>query len=99
MTTPVLRSSTRPIDPALVKVLESLKPVQKIKVTQTVRVGRKQWTTTVVGAFRELQNLATGLATHRRPEDDIIVATVHFTKENGELTSVALDEQSKIEVV
>jgi len=33
------------------------------------------------------------------PVDDIIVPTVHFTKENGEHSSVALDEQSLVEVI
>ena len=38
----------------------------------------------------------------RSPRDeirDIIVPTVHFTKDNGELTSITLDENSKVEVV
>ena len=39
-----------------------------------------------------------GLATQRLPEDDIVVVTVHFTKDNGELSSIALDEQSKVEI-
>lgn len=92
-------SSTRPINPALSALLRSLKPGQHIRITQTVRVGFKQWTTTVSGVFRALNYLATGLATDRVPEDDIVVVTVHFTKDNGELSSVTLDEQSKIEVV
>ncbi len=92
-------SSTRPVDPALAAVLRSLKPGQRIRITQTVRVGFQQWTTTITGAFRDLNFLATGLATDRVPQDDIVVATVHFTKENGELSSVTLDEQSKVEVV
>jgi hypothetical protein len=91
-------SSTRPISPDLAAVLRSLKPGQRIRITQTVRVGLKQWTTTVSGTFRELNYLATGLATDRVPEDDIVVVTVHFIKDNGELSSVTLDEQSKIEV-
>jgi len=92
-------SSTRPIDPALAAVLRSLKPGQRIRITQTVRVGFKQWTTTVTGIFRALNYLATGLATDRVPQDDIVVVTVHFMKDNGELSSVTLDEQSKVEVV
>jgi hypothetical protein len=92
-------SSTRPIDPALAALLRSLKPGQRIRITQTVRVGFKQWTTTVTGSFRALNFLATGLATDRVPEDDIVVVAVHFVKENGELSSVTLDEQSKVEVV
>ena len=53
----------------------------------------------VTGTFRSLNCLATGLATQRVPEDDIIVPTVHFTKDNGELSSVALDENSVLEIV
>jgi hypothetical protein len=91
-------SSTRPVNPALAAVLRSLKPGQRIRITQTIRVGFKQWTTTVTGTFRALHYLATGLATDRVPQDDIVVVTVHFIKDNGELSSVTLDEQSKVEV-
>jgi hypothetical protein len=95
---PSLPSSTRPVSPELSKLLSELKPGQKIKLTQTVRVGEREWPTTVTGTFRNVSYLATGLATQRVPEDDIVVVTVHFTKENGELSSIALDEQSKVEV-
>jgi hypothetical protein len=97
---PSLPSATRPIDPALSALLRSLKPGQRIRVTQTVRVGSSaKWQHTVEGSFRSLNYLATGLATDRVPEDDIVVVTVHFTKDNSELSSVALDENSKVEVV
>jgi hypothetical protein len=100
MTSPLnLPQTTRPLDPALLDVLGRLQPGQRIRLTQTVRVGIKQWTTTVTGTFRSAGALATGLATDRVPEDDIVVPTVHFTKDNGELSSVALDENSKIEIV
>jgi hypothetical protein len=95
----MLPSATRPVRPQLTALLRSLKPGQKIKLTQTVRVGLKQWTTSVIGAYREVNFLATGLATDRVRKDDVVVVTVHFTKENGELSSVALDENSQIEVV
>jgi hypothetical protein len=98
MTSPI-PSSTRRLSPELTALLQSLKPGQKIRITQTVRVGRKLWTTTVSGTFRDVNYLATGLSTHRVPEDDIVVATVHFTKDNGELSSITLDEQSKVEVI
>jgi hypothetical protein len=94
-----LPSSTRPVRPALVAVIEALRPGQKIRITQTVRMNcQRSWKTTVKGVFREVNYLATGLATDRVPQDDIIVVTVHFTKENGELSSVTLDESSDIAV-
>jgi hypothetical protein len=90
---------TRDIDPALVAVLRSLALGQKIQITQTVRVGAKKWTTTTVGMFRGVNYLATGVTTQRVPEDDIVVPMVHFTKENGEMSSVAIDEHTAISVV
>ena len=89
---------TKSIDPALQKLVGELKAGQRIRVTQTVRVGDRLWTTTVEGVFREVNYLATGLSTDRVPEDDIVMPTVHFTKDNGELTSIALDENTKIAI-
>jgi hypothetical protein len=89
-------SATRPIRPELSALLRGLKSGQRIRVTQTVRIGPKKWTTVVDGTFRHQNFLATGLATERVPEDDIVVVCVHFTKDNGELSSVTLDEQSEI---
>jgi hypothetical protein len=96
-TVPGLVPTTRPLRAETVKALEQLRPGDRIRITQTVRVGMKTWTTTVIGTFRSLKALVTGLATDRVPEDDIIVPTVHFTKENGEHSSVSLDENSVIE--
>ena len=89
---------TRRLDPALVDLLRSLRPGQRIKVTQTVRVGARSWATTAEGVFRSVNYLATGLSTQRVPEDDIVVPMVHFTKDNGELSSVAVDEHTKVEL-
>ncbi len=99
MTPDALPSSTRPVRPELAALLRGLRPGQRIRITQTVRVGMKQWQTNVIGTFRDVNFLATGLATERVPEDDIVVVTVHFTKDNGELSSVALDENSEVAVL
>ena len=100
MTAPsALPSATRPLDPDLTALLQRLRPGQRVRLTQTVRVGRKQWTTTVNGTFRGVNFLATGLATDRYAPDDVVVVTVHFTKDNGELSSITLDEHSKVEAV
>jgi hypothetical protein len=95
---PIL-SSTRQVNPELSALLRRLQPGQRIRITQTVRVGSQQWQTTVTGIFRHVDYLVTGLATDRVPEDDIVVPAVHFTKDNGELSSITLDEHTKIEAV
>ena len=93
-------STTRTLRPELVTLLRGLKPGTRLKITQQVRVGSSaHWTAQVQGVFRNVNFLVTGLATDRVPEDAIVVVTVHFTKDNGELSSVTLDEHSQIEVV
>jgi hypothetical protein len=93
-------SATRPVRPELAELLRGLQPGQRIRITQAVRVGSSaKWTASVEGLFRHINFLATGIATDRVPADDIVVATVHFKKDNGELSSVTLDENSRIEVL
>ena len=95
-----LQSSTRLVRPELANLLKGLKPGQRIRITQAVRVGSSaHWSATIEGVFRSLNFLATGLATDRVPEDDIVVVSVHFTKDNGELSSITLDENSQVQAL
>jgi hypothetical protein len=95
-----LPSATRPVRPELAALLQGLKPGQRIRITQTVRMNcRSQWPAVTEGTFRKVNFLATGISTERVPQDDIVVVTVHFTKDNAELSSVTLDEHTRIEVL
>jgi hypothetical protein len=95
-----LPSATRPVRPELAALLMSLRAGQRIRITQTVAINtRRRWNTSVEGVFRGVNFLATGIATDRVPEDDIVVVTVHFTKDNGELSSITLDENSQVEAI
>lgn len=91
--------TTLKIKPELAATLKQLRAGQKLRITQTVRVGSKSWPAVVTGTFRHLGSLATGISTHRLPQDDVIVPTLHLTKDNQELTSLTLDEHTRIEVL
>ena len=95
----VIKLPTRKLAPAVLDVLRSLLPGQRIEIKQAVRVGRRQWTAVVAGVFREINYLATGVTTDRVPDDDIVVPMVHFTKDNGELSSIALDERTTLRIL
>jgi hypothetical protein len=100
MTTPAtITSPTRKLSTAQVDLLRSLQPGQRIRMVQTVRVGSRKWQATIEGLFRNLNYLATGVTTDRIPEDDIVVPVVHFTKDGGELSSIAVDENSVITIL
>jgi hypothetical protein len=94
-----ITSATQKVDPGLATFLTTLKSGDRITITQTVRVGARTWPAVASGAFRHVDYLATGLSTERVPEDDIVVPVVHFTKDNGELSSIAIDEHTKVERV
>ncbi len=88
---------TRRLADAVVSEIQSLKPGDRLRITQTVRVGSRSWPAVATGTFRGINYLATGITTDRVAVDDVIVPTIHFTKENGELASVTLDEHTKVE--
>jgi hypothetical protein len=93
-------SATRSVPPELATRLKSLSVGQRIRITQTVAINtRRRWNTTIEGVFRGVNFLATGIATDRVPQDDIVVVTVHFTKDNGELSSITLDDNSRVETI
>jgi len=99
MSASALPLTTGTIKPKLAEVLLRLKEGQRVRITQTVRVGSRTWTAVVTGVFRRLDSLVTGISTDRLPKDDIIVPTLHFLKDNQELSSVALDENSRVEIL
>ena len=89
----------RRLDPALVTLVKSLNVGERIKITQTLKVGTKTWPAETVGTYRGISYLSTGITTDRVVADDIVVPLVQFTKDNGELASISLDERTKIERV
>jgi hypothetical protein len=92
--------TTRPVPPAILATLSQLQAGQRIRITQLVKVGStKTWTFEVTGTFRHVDSLATGLATDRLKEDDIVIPVIHLTKDNKEMTSVTVDEHTQVEAV
>ncbi len=87
---------TRRLDPGVAQLLRELKPGDRITVTQIVRVGGRSWPATTTASYRGVNYLATGVTTDRLPADDIVVPTVHFARDDGELGSIALDENTRI---
>ncbi len=87
---------TRRLAPALVELLRGLKVGDAIQVVQTVRVGSRTWEAKATGTFRGINYLETGITTERVKEDDLVVPVVRFTKPNGELSSITLDENTKV---
>lgn len=96
----LIQSSTRALNPNISLMLKTLTPGQRIRVTLKLRVGSTAtWIAPIEGTFRHFNFLSTGIATDRIPEDDIVVVCVHFTKDNGELSSFTVDDHTTIEKI
>lgn len=94
----ITRSSTRDLRPDLAATLAQLKPGDRIRIKQKVQINTlHMWDTETVGTFRHVNYLSTGLATDRVKKDDIVVVCLHFTKDNQELSSITLDENTLVE--
>ncbi len=94
----ITRSSTRDLRPDLAATIAQLKPGDRIRIRQKVQINTlNMWDAETVGTFRHVNYLSTGLATDRVKKDDIVVVCVHFTKDNQELSSITLDENTQIE--
>jgi len=94
----LIQSSTRALNPDISNILKTLTTGQRIRVTLKLRVGSTAtWMAPIEGTYRHYNFLSTGIATDRIPEDDIVVVCVHFTKDNGELSSFTVDDHTKIE--
>ncbi len=78
---------------------EDLQIGQRIRVTQSVRVGRRQWPAVVEGVVRDLKTLVTGLTVERGKDDIMTAPTVHLVKDNGELSCITVDEFTTFELL
>lgn len=93
------RSATRDYNELGVK-LAALVPGDLIEIRKKVKINSFQsWDHVVQCTFSHVNHLSTGLATDRVPEDDIVLVCVHFTKQNGELGSIILDDQTQVDKV
>ena len=78
---------------------ETLRPGDRIHVTQRIKVGLKIWTTQVTGAVRRTERRREGLHV-KRSADDKAYADMIVLRKDGEAddeTTIALDEHTRIE--
>ena len=75
-------------------VFEKLKPGDRIELTHDVRVGLQTWQTTTVGAVVERSRQRHGFHYQRNHDDKVYSDVIVLRRDDGELTTVTLDEFS-----
>jgi ribosomal protein L34 len=78
------------------KVFEQLQPDDLVELKHEVKVGFNRWTTTTTGRVVECRRRRHGLHHRRNFDDKAFSDVIVLRREDGELTTVTLDEFSEL---
>ncbi|MGA2256145.1 MAG: hypothetical protein ABSG53_15970 [Thermoguttaceae bacterium] len=74
------------------QTFEALKPGDRVEVAHVVTIGPRSWTTKSVGTVVQTERGRHGLHFRRNFDDKVFSDFIVLRREDGELTTVALDE-------
>jgi len=78
-------------------VYEQLQPGDRVEVVHGVTVGSSaKWTTTTVGKVLRRERRRHGLHFRRNPDDKVYSDVLILSRDDGELTTVTIDEFTRL---
>ena len=78
------------------RLVTELTAGDRIEVEHEVKVGQKRWPTTTVGKVVRTERRRHGLHHRRNVDDKVWSDSVVLARDDGELTTVTIDEFTKI---
>ena len=78
------------------RVVDKLKPGQRIRVVQQIDRREGSWTTEIVGRVVEVVNAPTGSWYAHGPSDRYLLKRIRLQKDDGEMTLLSLDGASRV---
>jgi ribosomal protein L34 len=81
------------------KTFEGLQPGALVELKHEIKVGFRSWKTTTVGRVVEAGRRRHGLHFQRNVDDKAFSDVIVLRREDGELTTVTLDEYSRLRVL
>ena len=86
-----------PTDTEARELFMSLRPGDRIEVVHEVKVGSsKTWTTKTIGTVVNTERRRQGLHVRRNFDDKVFADTIVLKRDDGELTSVTMDEFTEL---
>ena len=82
--------------PEALDVFSSLEPGDRLEVIHQVKVGFRSWTTTTRGTVVSLERRRHSLHYQRNFDDKVFSDVVLLKREDGELTTITVDEFSTL---
>ena len=78
---------------------EQLQAGDRVELKHEVKVGYDRWYTTIQGTVVRKDRRRHGLHFRRNPDDKVFSDIIVLRRDDGELTTVTLDEFSELRVV
>lgn len=85
--------------PRTLKVYETLQEGDRVELEHEVKVGFRTWTTTTVGTVVGANRRRQGLHFRRTNDEPVFTDEILLRRDDGELTTVTLDEFSVLRKV
>ncbi|MCU0959429.1 MAG: hypothetical protein MUF48_04930 [Pirellulaceae bacterium] len=83
----------------VLQVYETLQLGDRVEVIHEVKVGFRSWTTSVTGRVVRTSRQRHGLHYQRNADDRVFRDTLVLQHDDGELSTVTLDEYSQLKVL
>jgi hypothetical protein len=77
-------------------VFAQLQPGERVELVHEVKVGQQRWPTTTVGTVVRTERRRHSLHYRRASDDKVFSDLVVLRRDDGELTTVTLDEFSQL---
>ena len=84
---------------ATLTTFENLKLGNTVELQHDVKVGFRSWTTTTIGRVVRAERRRSGLHRERNFDDRVYSDVIVLQREDGELTTVTLDEFTRLRVI
>jgi hypothetical protein len=78
------------------RVVAELRPGERVEVLHQVRVGQSKWTSTTEGTVVRTERRRHSLHYRRNGDDKVFSDVIVLTRDDGELTTVTVDEFTEI---
>ena len=85
--------------PEAIEVFQSLRPGDRVELKHRVKVGFQTWTSITVGTVVQTERRRHGLHRDRNPDDKVFSDVLLLRRDDGELTTLTLDEFSDLRVI
>jgi ribosomal protein L34 len=82
--------------PQALEIYESLQPGDRVQVQHEVKVGFRSWNATTTGTVVKKERRRHSLHFNRNFDDKVFSDVIILRHEDGELTTVTLDEFSEL---